>query len=378
MLQPFQLASDDDGAKPVVRSASLIDAANLLLTNFTLPITAAVSPSRHSSHAFTGGNQSPSKVAIGGMNAFVAIPNYPINDEHRTLLDTLADIASMKSPVKKRVHIDDSSISYPSRNQSLSISRHGSNEIDNAMEGRIGRRPRAMSEPWVIDDSWVKTLQEAHHVVTMSKSGNTDDGAFLGINSENNILTNNVNQTHPSAPQILNKYTASRYVTFSCHLSFLYSFMFTHLRSYNKNGRIGIYTREERNIIIQKFYEKRKRRVWKKKIRYHCRKNLADRRVRIKGRFVKGGVDAANNAASTVPNETKDAEEDEEEEEEEDDEAVQTSVNVNVIAVKSPNISRQNSISSAVGVSQVMLPSSLVSNSSEPPAKRVRRHSIAY
>ncbi len=374
-MQPLRLPSDDDGAKPVVRSASLMDAANLLLTNFTLPITAAVSPSRYFSNAsLTGGNQSPSRLSIGGMNAFVAIPNYPINDEHRTLLDTLADIASMKSPInKKRVHIDDSSISYSIRNQSLS--RNGSNETENANEGRIGRRPRAMSEPWVIDDSWVKTLQEAHHVVTMSKTGSNGDGAFPGISSENNMLNNSVNQTYPSAPQILNKYTATRYTTLSYNHSLIYSLMLT--RSYNKNGRIGIYTREERNIIIQKFYEKRKRRVWKKKIRYHCRKNLADRRVRVKGRFVKGGVDAVSNATSTVPNETKDAEE-EEDDDEEDEEVVQTTVNVDVIAVKSPNISRQNSMSSTAGVSQVILPSSLVSDSSEPPAKRVRRHSIAY
>jgi len=56
---------------------------------------------------------------------------------------------------------------------------------------------------------------------------------------------------------------------------------------YNKDGRIGIYTRKERDAIIKRFQDKRTRRVWKKKIRYGCRKNLADRRIRVKGRFVR-------------------------------------------------------------------------------------------
>jgi hypothetical protein len=60
---------------------------------------------------------------------------------------------------------------------------------------------------------------------------------------------------------------------------------------YNKNGRIGIYTPLERAAIIAKFNSKRTRRVWNKKIRYSCRKNLADRRMRVKGRFVKRSVD---------------------------------------------------------------------------------------
>lgn len=56
---------------------------------------------------------------------------------------------------------------------------------------------------------------------------------------------------------------------------------------YNKNGRIGIYTPAERAAIIARFNKKRQRRVWNKKIRYNCRKSLADRRLRVKGRFVK-------------------------------------------------------------------------------------------
>lgn len=59
---------------------------------------------------------------------------------------------------------------------------------------------------------------------------------------------------------------------------------------YNQNGRIGIYTRAERAAIIARFNSKRTKRVWNKKIRYNCRKNLADRRMRVKGRFVKRSV----------------------------------------------------------------------------------------
>lgn len=62
---------------------------------------------------------------------------------------------------------------------------------------------------------------------------------------------------------------------------------------YNKHGRIGIYTPAERAAIIARFQSKRTRRVWNKKIRYNCRKNLADRRLRVKGRFVKRSVTAA-------------------------------------------------------------------------------------
>lgn len=57
----------------------------------------------------------------------------------------------------------------------------------------------------------------------------------------------------------------------------------------NKNGRIGVYTKEERVVLIARYRAKRNRRVWKKKIRYECRKDLADKRSRVKGRFVKRG-----------------------------------------------------------------------------------------
>ena len=56
---------------------------------------------------------------------------------------------------------------------------------------------------------------------------------------------------------------------------------------YNKGGRIGIYTPKQRQQLLARWRAKRLRRTWRKKIRYNCRKNLADTRVRVKGRFVK-------------------------------------------------------------------------------------------
>lgn len=55
----------------------------------------------------------------------------------------------------------------------------------------------------------------------------------------------------------------------------------------NKDGRIGIYLPEARKARIARFHEKRARRIWRKRIKYDCRKKLADSRPRIKGRFVK-------------------------------------------------------------------------------------------
>ena len=51
--------------------------------------------------------------------------------------------------------------------------------------------------------------------------------------------------------------------------------------------RIGIYTLPQREEKIKKWMEKARRRVWDKKIKYGCRKRLADARPRYKGRFVK-------------------------------------------------------------------------------------------
>ena len=68
----------------------------------------------------------------------------------------------------------------------------------------------------------------------------------------------------------------------------LESFPTTPKIAYNNHShiKIGTISIEERRLKVQKFLEKRKRRNFKKKISYMCRKKVADQRIRIKGRFV--------------------------------------------------------------------------------------------
>eukprot|EP00252_Welwitschia_mirabilis_P026411 TRINITY_DN8676_c0_g1_i1.p1 TRINITY_DN8676_c0_g1~~TRINITY_DN8676_c0_g1_i1.p1 ORF type:complete len:106 (-),score=22.73 TRINITY_DN8676_c0_g1_i1:460-777(-) len=52
-----------------------------------------------------------------------------------------------------------------------------------------------------------------------------------------------------------------------------------------KDSRIGQYTVEERKERIQRYRMKRNERNFRRKIKYACRKNLADNQPRVRGRF---------------------------------------------------------------------------------------------
>jgi hypothetical protein len=99
---------------------------------------------------------------------------------------------------------------------------------------------------------------------------------FGGANNAANILKSNLND--PNALPIMRVLHQSH-----SHL-LLQSLSGAGLR---RDGFIGIYSPEERKIRIERFLEKRKHRMWLKKVKYDVRKNFADSRVRIKGRFVK-------------------------------------------------------------------------------------------
>lgn len=52
-------------------------------------------------------------------------------------------------------------------------------------------------------------------------------------------------------------------------------------------GWVGAYSPDSRQLRVNRFLEKRNHRVWVKKVKYDVRKNFADSRLRVKGRFVK-------------------------------------------------------------------------------------------
>lgn len=52
-------------------------------------------------------------------------------------------------------------------------------------------------------------------------------------------------------------------------------------------GYVGFYSPEDRAKRVEIFLQKRTRRVWDHKVKYGVRKSFADRRLRVRGRFVK-------------------------------------------------------------------------------------------
>ena len=53
------------------------------------------------------------------------------------------------------------------------------------------------------------------------------------------------------------------------------------------DGWVGAYSPDSRKLRIDRFLSKRTQRVWTKSVKYDVRKNFADSRLRVKGRFVK-------------------------------------------------------------------------------------------
>jgi hypothetical protein len=108
------------------------------------------------------------------------------------------------------------------------------------------------------------------------------------------IMNNNANIAQSSRTDVKVK-TEPRVMSKprTAHVSTTPRFLFFERPTYAEGStasgekHIGAYSPEARRKRIERFLEKRKRRVWTKKVKYDVRKNFADSRLRVKGRFVK-------------------------------------------------------------------------------------------
>jgi len=74
-------------------------------------------------------------------------------------------------------------------------------------------------------------------------------------------------------------------------------------------NRIGVYSPRSRKELLAKFHDKRNKRMWKRKVRYGCRKSFANNRVREHGRFVKKKEDDPSSYLKDVPIKCEDQDE---------------------------------------------------------------------
>jgi len=105
---------------------------------------------------------------------------------------------------------------------------------------------------------------------------------MMMLNSNNTSASDN-----PSAPVIITTHRSSN--NYQGNNNNNHFFPDTSLIGQNNlpAGFVGIYSPEQRRHRIERFEQKRKNRVWTKKVKYDVRKNFADSRLRVKGRFVK-------------------------------------------------------------------------------------------
>ncbi|KAI3975158.1 hypothetical protein MKX01_004127 [Papaver californicum] len=73
--------------------------------------------------------------------------------------------------------------------------------------------------------------------------------------------------------------------------------------------KVRRYTKEERNDRILKYLKKKNQRNFNKTIKYVCRKTLADRRIRIRGRFARNNEYPEELSTTTTKKNTNDHEE---------------------------------------------------------------------
>ena len=191
------------------------------------------------------------------------ISNQIINDRHlpSTMAGDLLSSSSSRMVTRKRGHSD-------------SNTTH--DDDDNAD---------------VSSDDLTKDISLLTAVASKMIHDHIDDSLLLGSITNGRHRSNSM----PSMPSNLDpsRYTTTRPRTNSITKEYLVKHGFS-------SSGVGAYTPEERKIRIERFLEKRRNRVWTKRVKYDVRKNFADSRIRVKGRFIRKSEEEVLNGLATM------------------------------------------------------------------------------
>ena len=125
-----------------------------------------------------------------------------------------------------------------------------------------------------------------HSYVSTYSINNNNNDTILETNSLNNNKYNNYNnlnnQSNNNNFNNFNEETNANYKECPKDMLLSNNPIFS-----SAEQKVGVLTVEERKMKIEKYLKKKRKRTWNRKINYYCRKQVADKRLRLKGRFMK-------------------------------------------------------------------------------------------